>query len=81
MTLRYSGYQRPTDAFQLIVKALPVIEVRPRANPNALTVNFVDFQTNGFVLRITDAQGIPLEEQLLAEVELMVEVSRFTKVA
>jgi hypothetical protein len=76
VTLVYDGYRppRPDDVFQTIVKVLPVFLPELRS---MLAVNFVSFEREGFIVRVTDVAGTPVPERQLNDVELMVEVSQY----
>jgi hypothetical protein len=70
--LTFDGYQLPSPALQYVVKALPVsAEIT-----NQLSVTFVAFRDDGFVLRLNVAGRVAAG--LLDAVELMVEVSEAT---
>ncbi|RKH82624.1 hypothetical protein D7Y21_28010 [Corallococcus sp. AB045] len=73
VTLTFKGYRDPTDhGFQYVVKAL----LASSNLVNAPAVTFGGFQAKGFVLNVSD-EGKPVPRQTLAQLQLIVEVSRY----
>lgn len=80
VSITFSGYEEPLRTggkFQYIVKALPVFNDAVKTN---VVVNFHHFDPNpnvGFVLSVMDMSGNLLGRNVLAGLEIMIEVSRF----
>jgi hypothetical protein len=80
ISLTFDGYEEPPRVdgrFQYIVKALPVFNDLFQTN---VVVNFQEFSPDpnvGFVLRVTDITGNPINPDRLMNLELMIEVSQF----
>ncbi|WP_415829339.1 hypothetical protein, partial [Corallococcus exiguus] len=73
VTLTFKDYRDPTDhGFQYVVKAL----LASSNLVNAPAVTFGGFQAKGFVLNVSD-EGKPVPRQTLAQLQLIVEVSRY----
>ncbi len=71
----FSGYTRPTNEFQLIVKALIV---QMDAQLRTPIVMFRDFRANDIVLTILEG-GVPLSTSQIKNLPLMIEISLYEK--
>lgn len=78
LKFNYNGYRSPVRArfsFQTIVKVLPVVNDR---SPVVVPA-FVRFDDDGFVVRLTQGTGAPLEQPVLDNTAVVVEVSEYGK--
>jgi hypothetical protein len=84
VTVRFKGDKAPDGTFQYVVKVLPVLVADGLEDP---IVSFIRFNsTGGFQLRVTRLdprkplpQDLAIVKDVLARLELMIEVSRFEK--
>jgi hypothetical protein len=74
----YGGYVSPVRArfsFQTIVKVLPVVDDRR----SAVVPAFARFDDDGFVVKLSQGSGTPLDQNVLNNTAVMVEVSEYGK--
>jgi hypothetical protein len=74
----YNGYRSPVRArfsFQTIVKVLPVADDRR----TAVVPSFVRFDDDGFVVKLSQGSGVPLDQGALDNTAVVVEVSEYGK--
>ena len=74
LTITFNTYKQPNNAtFQYIVKVLPV------SNHLMVIVNFDHFDVTGFVISAKDNTGALIPVAQLAQLEFMIEVSRYSR--
>ncbi|HYN84770.1 MAG TPA: hypothetical protein VER32_05935 [Pyrinomonadaceae bacterium] len=81
VTVGFDGYRLPDETFQYVVKALPVFNAELRAGGiSVMFDSFLSTDNLGFRLRVLD-NGVPMDGEQLRFVELMIEVSRYERLA
>lgn len=72
---RYASPVRARFSFQTIVKVLPVSNDRR----GAVVPAFVRFDDDGFVVKLSQGSGVPLDQNQLNSAAVVVEVSEYGK--